>query len=342
MKNNKTNKFVFLIVSPFQYICALEYIDLNKIEKKKCELILLSHLPLTITQIEKIGFLDFFNTVNKPMLYSKNVWINLFKTKSLIKSFKSSNFILGNILSIWCKYALDISSFPEKAVLLDDGTSTLNVVRNRNSNNFMLEIPQSKSKIGFFTKYFLKPKVEWNQSLLFFSIFKFKKNSLDSYILNNLHFTKNNFKCENQKVVNEIWFIGAPLVERGYISSEHQNQILEELLIFCKKQNCELKYFSHRVEKLEILKGVEVRKNELPFEIYFLKSKEIPKFIFSFVSTSIYTTSLFETSTQFVSIYINDEMRTNKNLKVWENIEHMYSVFEDTPNINFVKNINQL
>jgi hypothetical protein len=341
MKNKETN-YVFLVVTPFQYLCALEYIHSKNLKKNECQLILLSHLPKSIKQIENIGFLHIFSIVDKPMLKNKNVWFNLFNTKRLIKSKKDSILILGNLLNNWCKYALDITSLKKDAIILDDGTSTLNVVRNRVGSNFNLEIQQSKSRIGYFTKYFLKPKKIWDKPLHFFSVFKFKENYLDKYSLNSLDFIKNSFKNESQKKINEVWFIGSPLVELGYISSEFQNNTLKNLLIFCKKKNLKLVYFSHRVEKFELLKEIEVRNNDLPFEVYYLRSEKIPEYIFSFVSTSLYTTSLFGTSTLFKAIYINSNFRIKQKSNVWENADCILENFKQNPKIEIVENFNQI
>lgn len=138
---------------------------------------------------------------------------------------------------------------------------------------------------------------------------------------------------------NLIFFLGAPQVERGNISLETYELLLQK--VTDKNSDKKLIYYSHRYEKedkLNYLKqkyGFEIILNEQPIEFYFLAMDTLPAIIYSTYSSAISNLfSLFGSTLCFHCFRLSYSDLLNK--KMVEPINAIYKKMEEYTSATFI------
>jgi hypothetical protein len=252
-------KFV-LINSPFQYVNFYEY-------SKKYTIY--ADVPVLI------GFCD-DDTENQIQSVNKNLFLKnekVFYLKRLfyIKFFhfllylkkKITGFdecIIGDINYYLFK---EFYKHSKKNIILDDGTSTLEIFNKKN-----------------FTK-----------NTKFFTIFQNNKKK-KFYLKNNFFFLKKNIK-KIQRKEKSVYILGTVLLVYKIISKRMFVNFIK--LICARYKNYKIYYIPHRLEKnfnFLIGNNIELIRPALPIELQIISKESIPNIIISFYSTSLFSLKL--------------------------------------------------
>jgi hypothetical protein len=239
----------FLINSPFQFICFIEYINSKNSYYKKNDVIYIGYCSSSSKrQIKNIN----------ENIYKINLKIFYLDELFNIKVFHIILFILKNIKRkfLFCvsgtfKYYLfnEFIKKSKKTILLDEGFDNISILNNK--------------KIIKIANYQL------------FSFFNYKNNFL--YLKKFFQIKKN--------VNNElVYCLGTSMFNNDSIKLlEHLKNISN------KFKGKKIIYFPHRSENLSFLKkeNLNIKIINMPIELYLLKSKVLPKIVCGFYSTAL-------------------------------------------------------
>ncbi|APY07940.1 hypothetical protein BWZ20_06320 [Winogradskyella sp. J14-2] len=319
-----TKRYVLLVLSPFQFINVLEYLHAKSIDYSDCELVLLSERQIAINQIvNEFDEIKQFANIHIPMLGKGNYWLRFLKTKKLLNQFNTHTPIVGNLDNHWSKYVLK-NVRKTRPVVVDDGAATINILKLRNKNQYRTSRGTILNQKGFLEFLFLNPKKPLPKSITFFTCFNILPGKQDELLINNFSYTKQKYLDNQVELINEVWFLGSPLLEKQFITQEASNTVFKTLKVFAENNHLKIKYFPHRVENLDRRIDFEIVKNTMPFEMFYFKASKRPKFILGYFSTSLYVLSRMSFNTQFMAIAINRDWRGNAN---WNRIDEVYEFF---------------
>jgi hypothetical protein len=252
-------KFV-LINSPFQYINFFEYSKRYKRTHFDIPILIGFCEDNTANQIQSVNKILLLK--NQKVFYLKKLFnIKFFHFLLYLKK-KITGFdecIIGDI-----NYYLfnEFYKYSQKNIILDDGTSSLEV----------------------FNKKYLKKDTK------FFTLFKNQKDNIS--IKNNFFFLRK-IKQKNQKKEKCVYILGTVLAVYKIISKK---LLATFLRLICERyKNYKIYYVPHRLEKnLNFLRGknIEIMRPSLPIELVIIFKEFIPKIIISFYSTSLFSLRL--------------------------------------------------
>lgn len=320
-----TNKYVLLVLSPFQFINVLEYLHAKTINYNDCDLVLLSERQIAIDQIvNEFEEIKQFANIHIPMLGKGNYWLRFLKTKKLLKRFNKRMPIVGNLDNHWSKYVLKNSPKGISPVVVDDGAAAIDILKLRNKNQYRTSRGTILNQKGFLEYIFLNPKKPLPKSITFFTCFNILPGKQDELLINNFNYTKQKYIDNQVELIDEVWFLGSPLLEKQFITQEADDTVFSVLKSFADTNNLKIKYFAHRTENIDKRIDFEIVKNTMPFEMFYLKSNKRPKYIFGYFSTSLYVLNRMNFNTRFVAIQIDENWRGNAN---WGRIDEVYDFF---------------
>lgn len=198
------------------------------------------------------------------------------------------NLILGGYLANYMRHIAQIIG-PRKLYLVDDGTDTLRV----NSLRHEKAVSGEKRSLSFLRKVknrFREVYVDWNsrqaESVVFFSSYDIALINKDSLIKNDYSFFRS--KINQSDIRNEIYFLGQPLVEDGYVSMQTYHESLKKIKDIYFDYN--FLYIPHKreckcnVDKIKKI-GFNVKTFLVPIEIQFLN--EMPFEVSSFFCSAL-------------------------------------------------------
>lgn len=285
---------VFLVTSPFQYICANEA---REIYGTKNNLLVLIEQDNPTGQKQMAGLLNeqhWDNIISYPR--NKRTFI----TPKIIKAInKLSNGSLDTLFYseyyAWrSKLIIRNLSF-KKHVFFDDGTMTFfdyydhiepknTFYRPRLLQDFQLRLQGIKpiGKLAFF------------ENTEIFSIFNFP-NCVTKYKENTLETLKLNLEPQSTQVTSCDVFIGQGSIdEKGRISVDEYIELIKSSL---KGSNYPMLYIPHRTEashvaeRIKQIKQITYHQPSYPIEIELSKNKITPNKIVGLSSTALYTLS---------------------------------------------------
>lgn len=285
---------VFLVTSPFQYICANE----ARISYKTK-----GNLLVIIEQNSSIGKKQMSSLLNKQdwdhiIYFPRNN--RTFTTPKIIKSIRNlSNGSLGTLFyseyNAW-RSKLIIRNLPfKKHIFFDDGTMTFfdyydyiepknTFYRPRWLQDIQLRL-QGIKPIG---------KLDFFENTEIFSIFQFP-NCVTKYKENTLDTLRNNSENHVLQLTTCDVFIGQGSVdEKNRITVDEYIKMIKSSL---KNSEYPLLYIPHRTEashvteKVKNINNITYHQPKFPIEIELSKNKIIPNKIIGLSSTALYTLS---------------------------------------------------
>ncbi|MBK8508692.1 MAG: hypothetical protein IPL51_08535 [Candidatus Competibacteraceae bacterium] len=269
------------------------------------------------------------------------------KINRLCRAYKAvDNLFLGNYLidhDLFMRHIANNIHF-NRLYLLDVGTDTLRINYQRLQENItklaQLNIDISckvldsnKVSIGSFIinnfkKKLRKHLIDWNvsgvKSLTYFTCYRFEVNGSDDRITNKFEYLRSLLK--NTENSGEIWFLGQPLVDQEYITSEVFMSFMKKIKLYFNNEN--IHYVLHPRESdkwINILKkdvNFEVKKFQNPIEYEILFSKKNPKIVVSFFTSALETCSIiYGDKVDFFAIFLP----THLLLKSKNIVEQVYN-----------------
>lgn len=271
---------LFLVTSPFQYICAVE--AKHQYSAKNNVLVLMAQSgKLGIQQQNNVFEPDDWDYVVHLDRRSRSTTIPqcIRKVRKLAGKRKISTFFHGEYNSWHAKLFLR-NLKPEREVVFDDGTLTINDYE----ENIRHKLPYKRAYSKLFSDLTVLLNgcmpvryIEQHSQLELFSIFNIK-NPQHVVRHNQLQILRRKYNCPSLFDKNApVGFIG-----QGAIGSKHQKTIetyVEEVKRFTKIIDKPIIYFPHRTESKEVEKAVTAiprltyHRSELPLEIELIDKK---------------------------------------------------------------------
>ena len=254
-------KGYFFIITPFQYLSALEARNHFKKELNKVFLFVL-HTKLSSRQLHSIIDENLWDNV----IYTKDLKVNwpikfinlLFKILQIFKrryyllhnigKIKKNDYLfIGNLNVQWLRWIVWKGKM-EKIIILDDGFSILNALSYINNSKHKLT---SKDNLLIWLEEIVFPtkKLELNKVILF-SIFNKIDTTSAKIIYNNLSYIKEKFGHKNYENYEIVYFIGQPFVALNLIPKIKYISIINCIKTFYENKGIEFKYCIHRTENI--------------------------------------------------------------------------------------------
>lgn len=181
--------------------------------------------------------------------------------------------------------------------IVDDGTSTINLLTNLDlDRNPLRGVDWNKPGYRFFVRRVLRVKEPRWEEVHWFTVFYPEFRHLPNIKHNRLNLMK--ALGGPAKVRNEIWFMGAPLIQAGIASAPVFAQWIREICYKMRSQypGKRLRYVLHPDEKSQYRKYTKVYEKfdecmefGEPIESVVRSSEFVPKVVVSILSTSILT-----------------------------------------------------
>ncbi len=321
---------LFIIANPTHLIGVKNYIETHK--KKKNYVILaikyyknhknfievlrkeasLDLLRIFYIKQDKTGVLLYHDVLRKMIL------IELLG----LKNYNFDEVLFTNYYS-WFQNYLVSKSGAKKIILISDGTGIFDVVENRKITK---KTPFKANKIFVDKILRLKP-IEYLNIYSPVNLKTAPGDSLEIFRFKGLEARK----VDQQK----IYFVGSPLVELSYISSEFNSEYFTKIRNFFKPKN--IYYFAHRRESDENLKNYhlfdEIIRDKVPFETRLSTEKILPGIIISYLSSVLINLPEVYPNIQFIYLPLeNDQITKDEFIPKYKNLK---SNFENLKSKNF-------
>lgn len=255
-----------------------------------------------------ITFFEISNRIYRVEQQEKRAWIieiikehcNTFRQfqrraalDNIMKAYQEvDTLFLGNYLIGHMRHFANKIKY-KKLVALDDGTDTLRINELRITNITNISNKQKVSIWKTFKGYMRQRYIEWDSSeassIIFFSTYDLNVRKGDILIKNNFLYLKS--QLQSQQVNDEVYFLGQPLVEDGYITNKCFYRYLSGIKFYFKNQK--IVYLPHKRESEESVSQIcenfdfQVRKFKVPIEINLLNAKQRPIILASFFSSAL-------------------------------------------------------
>jgi hypothetical protein len=341
---------LFIVITPIQYVNALELKSYLNLKEERNILILISSFYKTRNEI--YSMLD-RNTWDDVLTISKNTaslaglgylkYLIDFKKKLLKIIYQYhdiAKLIIGNYNDLLNHFLIQNVSY-NKLYLLDDGLASLDISVNR-----LNEIRNKKSILDLDRYKKIRPKMarlilnlnnKIPEKIYFYTAYDLIKNEKDCFIENKYMILKSGI---SQMTTNQTaFFIGQPLTELKIVSEQHYFRALEEII----RQLIKYKvfYIPHRTEKTEKLKKisklVEVKNFNLPIEIAVLNERVLPSFFITFYSSAIVNLSIiYGKKFQYRMYKINPEHILKGKTNILKFYKSLESIEIETLDLNDV------
>lgn len=303
MKKHTTNSnkmnCLFVILNPYQYYNALEFIEQHQSIINSKILLLSEPKQGMVNEINKIFQFDNWDKVynfdyskykSPTTLKARN---SLFKVANvLVKEHNIDNLVLGHFGIDLC-YALAHKHKKRMKSIwaLDDGIPTLKIMESRHLNNDYKSLHKQslKETIKTFLKFnmllFSKKPLK---KVKFFTIYNEKAGFNDEITINTSRKLKNFISVKN---INPklVFFVGSVYIKKGSISKKNYISLIKQFKNFMNEQDKQVIYIPHRYETDEELALIQeimpIKKSKLAIELMLGQLDELPAEITGFYSS---------------------------------------------------------
>lgn len=216
------------------------------------------------------------------------------KLDRMIRTIGKVNFLfIGNYLIDYMRYLANRINH-SKLFLLDDGTDTLRINKMRNDEK-QSEIKKLESKtIWKKIKEHVRYRfIDWNydeaDKVNFFTSYDLKLKLSDRLVKNRYGYMKSLIK--KQRITEEIFFLGEPLVEDGYIELSRYYFYLTMIIDYFGLDG--LYYIPHpresdnSVASIAESLGINIKRFNMPVEIQLITGADRPSTLCSFMSSAL-------------------------------------------------------
>ncbi|WP_394221926.1 hypothetical protein [Alteromonas gracilis] len=320
VESGKLSNILLLITSPFQYLCAQEFLHQFGLSERRiivvngatfCDNSLrqIDRLHSNLVNVEEIKLEIPTNTSLEERIkpYAKLV--------DCLREYEFERVLVGDLREIWMQDVACCLSCSD-IILVDDGAAT-NVLTEKliAPNNFALpialhqqmpsrkeEAERIKRKLGLFLE---------NKNINLFSIFPFPQYENTSR--NHLNVLRDLFNKHHASQKMELHFIGSPVIEKRIVSESAYFEFISHARRDMGDGQIPI-YFAHRAENINSKRdfleqlGFQVEFHEEPYELACAIQGRVPAQIFGMHSTSLFNMkTLFGGKIKAVCYKINDD-----------------------------------
>lgn len=350
---------VFMVKSPLQLLNAIEAKNYFKLEDKDCYLLLMGDRKSYSQLMELVVAGEQWANVillNRVSLLTGDPWsgeddlVDIDKLrKTLLRSsffsIRRINRLVHTIKDVQHVFLGDnnnplmrhfVNSLDhEVTVLLDDGTATLNIARQRIEGCAARKPDRLSKRIRLAAKkIFQKLNNQQPSRVVFFTAYKIPVMSFDSVIHNDFAYLRT--KISELQTTETVYFLGSPLSEAGIMSESQYLNYINRVQNYYAGRN--ILYVSHRREsqdklaKIEEDYGLEVACFRFPIEYQLAFIGRRPLELASFMSSALDNCRLiFGDKMKIVSFRVNE---VNDDRR--ENVDHIYDNYKLSVDENFI------
>lgn len=326
---------LFLVSSPFQYLCAVEFLKCSRIDGP---IIVVDSSSACINSTKQLNTLyaTFPPTqvINVVLLRQGGLAERIASYSWLAKELSAINFgavLIGDIREQWMQdIACSVSS--EEVVLVDDGAATL-VLHDfiLKPYEFLLPVSMYKSDPA---RRELATQIKKEQGL------SLKQRKVSIFSIYDLGLASTGFRNEFSALMNEFseiehdeWhFIGSPVVEKGIISEALYNKAVEDALSD-GPASARAIYYMHRSEDISLKRhylsalGYEIRAQDVPYELHLVEQSLKPRWIAGMHSTCLFNLKLMFGINFPARCYVLDEQELERMKTILWASDH-YSLYD--------------
>ena len=227
---------------------------------------------------------DLMGKIKKNSIFT--VW-RLNKVASLLKEVKY--LFLGDYRNIYMRHFANKLIF-EEVVLLDDGTATFQIADERKRGIKNQALLSLKKRLKIRIRATLQGlELSELDKVVFFSCYKVSLGKKDTIVENDFNYLRH--KSRAVKNVDEVYFIGGPIVEAEIMTEKEYFEHMRKVIEYFK--NYKVVYVAHRrenSEKLDRLQnnlGVPVILFDYPIEYQLSMVGPKPSILASFYSSAL-------------------------------------------------------
>lgn len=297
---------ILFVETPLHFLNAMEAISYFNLENYTIFIRYSGHEG-NDTQLNKL--IEKFSTeIEKEYIYTTTIKGEKKQIKDYLKILyykiyfklmrdKYKNIFIGDYSSGFL--SMLIKNFnKDKIILLDDGAKTISIQNNFDDENYY----------DLFTMYTLEPKIGQN-------------------IYEN-HFLRLQKRRKDDLTYDEdtIMFLGAKLNEEGIITQEYYLELMDKIAF--RYSDFKILYVPHRgdskekIAKIAKIKNISILNYQHPIEFYGIYEKSIPRKVFSF-----YSTALWSMSKMYKEVSVTAFKFDYKGSKHQENIDKVYDYY---------------
>ena len=319
--DNTTKCNIFLISTPLQFILATM---IARQVEGRVRLIVVTDFDKSLAQIERCGQLlsaPHYEVIGSPIGFTSRaqMFIRAISGYRAILRIRSQVRTGDTVFIGFPYYVLNRPFFSRRSavrferVFFDDGTATINFLSDRKEGERMIVF--KKAPIFFFTLFY--PSKIRLDKLTYYTIYP----GVSGGALDNVVHVKPRLPIvvQKRKRVNEVWFIGSPLVATGLIAKEKMVKLMMDLRCVVEAMGAKLVYFPHRTERgVDYIKGIELREPDLPFELYYWSAAMTPVLVTSVLSSAILNLKILFNKDINLMLIDADQMEQNKKIiQLW-------------------------
>ncbi|RAR70249.1 hypothetical protein [Flavobacterium aciduliphilum] len=276
-----SKKNYFFVCTGLQVVNAMEYLYHEKLEDSENILVTYFFYKQVYEEVQMIvnqfPWTKIIHIIPPTLLNIKNEHLRYIATNLYgnvhIRSFRFANStIIGNDLNPYYRFATRSKKL-KKIVFIDDGAGSVHYDGNSPYSGYGIKNKMMYRLLGI-KNHIVRPNVFFTAFLL--EKFLPKKSENQTIITNSFKYLKS--KCQDKERSDIMFFIGDPLVERGYISFEKyvqaitavQEKFTDKKLIYIPRLT-ESDHFLHQLEPY-----VTIQRNKVPFEIFISSLEYFP------------------------------------------------------------------
>jgi len=298
------NRACFLASTPLQLICCSEAREHYKITHPLLIMVKPDNKP-TVDQMKRLA--DRLDWKDDQIIWMKKNTYYL-RLPFVIRHLKTIPFdyIFSGYLGSPAQEAI-YSNINSELICVDDGMATIFLVERFRKYGFTTSIKKKKRTLLKFLGVNV-PENQTREELHFYTFFGLEPDNKVSIEINNLSLLRRLFTHEHKEQGKEaVGFIGQPFrEENAYIDlSERIKRLI------AAHPNKQLVYFPHRKEDIKQLKvafsglDIEIFSAEWPIEIEIAKSPLNFTFLYSYISTALFTIKKLSPNTNIYQVNSN-------------------------------------
>ncbi len=293
-----TRRNIFLISTPFQFIVASM---ISKQVRGYSRLIVVTDFAESLRQIERASQLlgiQSYETVGTPCDYRSRI-VRLWREACVYRAMLR----IRSELKSDDRVFIGLTDHPANRPILfggkrkrfniaffDDGTASIVFLKSREAGERTKHFPRA-SPLRFYSWFY--PRRLQLQNLTYYTIYSQLKGAIGDVVVD-IRPRLPQALNRNKKSVNEIWFVGGPLIGANLIAENRMVELVKGICGVAKEMDLKLIYFPHRTESsLSCFKDLDLRTPGLPFELFFGQSEKQPVAMVSIISSAVINAKVF-------------------------------------------------
>jgi hypothetical protein len=353
----ESKKFIFVVMTPLQYLNALEaqyefmipvqdsvlviissqkrgemirnildtsrWLDVHSVDREE-EALLTSKSTIIkyfIWFFKCLTFRSFTNKLNKLYPSPETVFISNYIQETHIH--------IANLLN------------PGNVVLLDDGNASLGIASNRLQNIQISETDRFRrgSKIRLFIKKnLLHYRLEFINSVTFFTVYDLQIRENDRIIKNSYKLLRHKFR--DKTYMDCMYFLGGSFVENKIISLETFKNLMTQV----KEKSGLMKiiYIKHPGEYLDSVDkalediGIETRRFNQPIELVLAAEEKVPSQVGAFLSSALFNIHTMAGDNFIIIAYRFPDNYITPDRREWANEIYSFLDSKSTSNLRII------